>query len=756
MKKLFAQGGKGSTGIGTNKQAIARHFGVKQSEVVYFSVGEPISGFKVIYDKTTQRAYSLPTDLPAGTTAISLSSSAVLVHSNGSSDLGSIGVSREEFINTSGDFSVGATLHTKNELISYNGIRYRWEGPLPKVVEPGSTPQSSTSLDSGKWVSIGDSALRTSLENEDGATVSGYRNPQSGVIENVNVALDKINVRLVYATDFGVKTDGSDNAQALWDLGQFISKATEPLYVVFPRGTSLVGSQYLAEATGQGFSYRPGYWKFPWEDASDRGWFSIHRTTNDITLDMTGWTLKINDGMRQGSFDPVTGSVYNPPALPFYDYNYQAGHGFIFKIYKAPNVKIIKGTVDGNVSKAVWGGLFGDAGRQVPSYNTWFNESQGVSVKGHTSINSPVDAWYVNESIVTDPITADTQDRHSVFEDCVLSDCGRNILSYTAGRGARFNRCEFWRAGNQAKGIDGHGSGPESCVDIESESGTISDLRFYQCKLMYGGDNALQIFDAPNDIREVYFDECTLHCEETNAYFGTAKNVYFDKCIVYGGMSLSTLAKQNPPVITNTKFYNRINNRYIRKFGLTGKVLKFDNNEIYYEIEPGIAKSNVWLNLNGADDAGGGYGNRSTLKDLVIYLSGNASDIVIPQIGGVGNFRAISVHVNASLTGSKSLTLYADTSTSDFKGLSTNSSLFNFGAADSMQKVPGVGLYYDAKNNTAIAGTLTPTVDAVQGIGKRGAGFKEAWIKDAIYMYNANGQLCKVSVVGTTVTATPI
>lgn len=63
MNELFSQGGKGSTGILTNKQAIARKFGVKQNEVVYFSVGVDLGGYKVIYDKETQRAYSLPADI---------------------------------------------------------------------------------------------------------------------------------------------------------------------------------------------------------------------------------------------------------------------------------------------------------------------------------------------------------------------------------------------------------------------------------------------------------------------------------------------------------------------------------------------------------------------------------------------------------------------------------------------------------------------------------------------------------------------
>ena len=59
MNEMFSQGGKGSTGILTNKQAIARKFGVKQNEVVYFAVG------------------------------------AVLVHSAGSVDLGELAVSRD-------------------------------------------------------------------------------------------------------------------------------------------------------------------------------------------------------------------------------------------------------------------------------------------------------------------------------------------------------------------------------------------------------------------------------------------------------------------------------------------------------------------------------------------------------------------------------------------------------------------------------------------------------------------------------------
>lgn len=117
MNEMFSQGGKGSTGILTNKQAIARKFGVKQNEVVYFSVGVDLGGYKVIYDKSTQRAYSLPV-LPVGTTAVSLSKQAILVHSAGTVDLGELAAERNEYITLPGSFTSGSTVNTRNELLT--------------------------------------------------------------------------------------------------------------------------------------------------------------------------------------------------------------------------------------------------------------------------------------------------------------------------------------------------------------------------------------------------------------------------------------------------------------------------------------------------------------------------------------------------------------------------------------------------------------------------------------------------------------
>lgn len=200
MNELFSQGGKGSTGILTNKQAIARKFGVKQNEVVYFAVGVDLGGYKIIYDKETQRAYSLPTGIAPGTTAVSLSTTAVLVHSAGSVDLGELAVHREEYVTLPGTFDTGATINAKNELLTHTGGKYRWEGELPKIVSSGSTPESAGGTGLGKWVSVGDTSLRAELKSPGGDKLVGSSHGGGSVFEDYAPKVGVFPLKNIYPT----------------------------------------------------------------------------------------------------------------------------------------------------------------------------------------------------------------------------------------------------------------------------------------------------------------------------------------------------------------------------------------------------------------------------------------------------------------------------------------------------------------------------------------------------------------------------
>lgn len=163
MKQLFNQGGQGSTGIMSNKQAIARRFGVKQSEVVYFSNGQTLDGFKVIYDKPSQRAYALPSNL--GSVTATTLVDGLLTHSGGTVDLGALAVLREEFVTLVENFTSGFTIRVKNELVSDGQSLYRWGGALPNGVNAGSTVSNTGGVGPGKWLNVGDTVLRSDLNS---------------------------------------------------------------------------------------------------------------------------------------------------------------------------------------------------------------------------------------------------------------------------------------------------------------------------------------------------------------------------------------------------------------------------------------------------------------------------------------------------------------------------------------------------------------------------------------------------------------
>lgn len=73
-------------------------------------------------------------------------------------------------------FEKGFTLSEVSQALRYEstGEYYRWDGPLPKAVPAGSTPQSTGGVGVGAWISVGDASLRTGLSKPDGSSLIGY------------------------------------------------------------------------------------------------------------------------------------------------------------------------------------------------------------------------------------------------------------------------------------------------------------------------------------------------------------------------------------------------------------------------------------------------------------------------------------------------------------------------------------------------------------------------------------------------------
>ncbi|EPL7036143.1 hypothetical protein JX819_000960 [Citrobacter farmeri] len=117
---------------------------------------------------------------------------------------------------TKDSFEDGSTLSLANECLRWksNGEYYRWDGALPKVVPPGSTPDSTGGIGEGKWISVGDAALRTDLKKTGTTSGDSLIGTAGGLSQK-----DK-NAEVPSIQDFGGRDDwngtsGTDNTQAI-------------------------------------------------------------------------------------------------------------------------------------------------------------------------------------------------------------------------------------------------------------------------------------------------------------------------------------------------------------------------------------------------------------------------------------------------------------------------------------------------------------------------------------------------------------
>lgn len=88
--------------------------------------------------------------------------------------------------NTKRSFEDGNTINYPNDvlLLESEGEYYRWDGPLPKEVPPGSTPDSTGGISPGAWRGVGDAVLRSELVN------GQYRTDATSIFYVPNVVIN--------------------------------------------------------------------------------------------------------------------------------------------------------------------------------------------------------------------------------------------------------------------------------------------------------------------------------------------------------------------------------------------------------------------------------------------------------------------------------------------------------------------------------------------------------------------------------------
>jgi hypothetical protein len=93
-------------------------------------------------------------------------------------------------------FTTGATVNLNEALLNNaNNTYYKWTGSFPaggKIVPPSSTPESTGGIGPGKWLSVGDTALRNDLAGPEGVSFVNGAAKQSD-LDATNQTINKRN-----------------------------------------------------------------------------------------------------------------------------------------------------------------------------------------------------------------------------------------------------------------------------------------------------------------------------------------------------------------------------------------------------------------------------------------------------------------------------------------------------------------------------------------------------------------------------------
>jgi parallel beta helix pectate lyase-like protein len=305
-----------------------------------------------------------------------------------------------------------------------------------------------------------------------------------GVIGNVQSQT----LRSVSVTDFAADPKGVKNSTTAFQAAAAAINAAGGGTLVIPPGIYIVGEQQFAGASGKGYAYKA------------EPILSITGCTKPVIIEGNGAIMKAANGLKFGSFDPVTGAVYNPARMPFTDGNYLA-NAYIGMIQLSNNtggVTVRNLELDGNIANIALGGTWGDTGRQCGAIglNAYGNASLVVeNVYTHHHAKDGIIIGYRG-------LTAGSPKYPHTLTNVVSEYNARQGLSWVGGTNLTATRCKFNHTGKAV-----FHSAPGAGVDIEAESSVCRNGVFIDCE--FTNNYGAGLVADSGDSADVTFRGCT-------------------------------------------------------------------------------------------------------------------------------------------------------------------------------------------------------------------------------------------------------
>jgi hypothetical protein len=320
--------------------------------------------------------------------------------------------------------------------------------------------------------------------------------------------------------DYGASGDGvGDDTDAFAAIATAINLAGQPALVqLVPGAVYRVGRQtFPGIANGTG-SYLP---------------VAIFKIVNSpaLTIMGDGATLKVNDGLKVGTFDPVTGAVYGTVdvAIPSSgNGKYVAALGNVIEGYGIDRVAIRDLNIDGNDSALVKGGGIGVAGTtdySVAGTGIFLQKVKNAlidNVHGHHLV---LDGLSFSDKSTT--INADGDSivvRSSTFEYV-----GRNAFWPGSCSNLHVTGSKFNHAGRGA-----FRTAPSVGIDFEAYAPNVSRRALIESSELV--DNASRGYSTAAGWGQIVFKVCTFRASGTRGEFATPTGpwVSHEDCTIYG------------------------------------------------------------------------------------------------------------------------------------------------------------------------------------------------------------------------------
>jgi hypothetical protein len=242
-----------------------------------------------------------------------------------------------------------------------------------------------------------------------------------------------------------------------------------------------------------------------------------------VAVQGCGSHVKVNDGLRIGSFDPSTGEAYYPASLPFSDDNYHAQPGYMFLFQHCDSVRVRNLDIDGNNTQLIIGGQFGDTGYQCGADGLSFFYVEKIRIDNVNSSYHGRDGMYIRY----DNYEPEDPEQDILIQNSTFEFNARQGLSWVGGAGLVAKDCKFNHTGRSALC-----SSPAAGVDIEASDAVIRNGKFINCDFV--NNVGCGMVADNHGSANVTFDNCLFWGTTNHSIWPNEPGFVFNNCTIFG------------------------------------------------------------------------------------------------------------------------------------------------------------------------------------------------------------------------------